>query len=203
MYVTIATAYGWASERGWLASFSVHHSPRPSKRVVSRVLAVFLLQCVADLIVSAFSTWHSHDCDVHDPSILRLTLSALVLDTYQYWTHRAMHTFPTLYKNVHKTHHELGTPIARGALYNSFSECIFVDVASFALAQLCVGLTPLETCILGSAATLKTISDHSGVVFVGWFGNDASYHYRHHAKGHGNFQQPFFTFWDDLMGTRI
>ena len=202
LYVTTATAYDWASKQNLFESFSVHHSQRPPRRVVSRVLALFLIQSVSELIMSSLFSPPLHEDDTH-PSMIKLLLSALLLDTYQYWAHRAMHTYPILYRNVHKVHHELRTPVAWGALYNSFSECMFVDVTSFVVAQVCTGLNPLEAFILGSAATIKTISDHSGFVFVKCCTNDASYHSKHHANHNGNFQQPFFTFWDDWMGTRI
>jgi sphinganine C4-monooxygenase len=60
-----------------------------------------------------------------------------------------------------------------------------------------------------TCSTIKTVDDHSGYAFP-WdplqhiTSNNAAYHDIHH-QGWGiktNFSQPFFTFWDRLLGTR-
>jgi sphinganine C4-monooxygenase len=59
-----------------------------------------------------------------------------------------------------------------------------------------------------TGSTIKTVDDHCGYALP-WdplqhiTGNNASYHDIHHQSWgiKTNFSQPFFTFWDRLMGT--
>lgn len=41
-----------------------------------------------------------------------------VMDAYQYWVHRWMHTNRWLFKHFHSWHHRVYCPYAIGALYN-------------------------------------------------------------------------------------
>jgi sterol desaturase/sphingolipid hydroxylase (fatty acid hydroxylase superfamily) len=147
-------------------------------------------------------------------------LAMLIMDTWQYWMHRCFHVFPSLYK-IHSVHHELTNPFPTAAFYNHFVESIVLDTTGFVLAA---GLTHMNLYIRTAFAlfsSCKNIHDHLGSVafqspsnrwwldpFCLWrlvSANDERYHYVHHqVQGRKfNFQQPFFTFWDDLCDTRF
>ena len=59
----------------------------------------------------------------------------MVLDTWQYFLHRAMHVNKFLYKHLHSVHHRLYVPYAYGALYNHPLEGFLLDTLGALLAE--------------------------------------------------------------------
>lgn len=138
---------------------------------------------------------------------LQFILAMLVMDTWQYFVHRYMHSNKFLYKHVHAQHHALVVPYAFGTLYSHPLEGL-MDTASAAVAFLASGMTPRTSIFFFSFATIKAIDDHCGVWLPGnamhaLFGSNSAYHGIHHQHyGHKfNFAQPFFANWDKLLGT--
>jgi sphinganine C4-monooxygenase len=143
--------------------------------------------------------------DTQERALLKLGSAMLLMDTYQYWGHRLLHT-QGLFTTVHIVHHRVRQLFAWAALYNSYIETLLLDIASFMLVESICGLTPYQAQGFAIFSTLKTVSDHSGYMLpwdpFTWFSNNAAYHAVHHKNRAYNFQQPFFTFWDELMGTK-
>lgn len=114
-------------------------------------------------------------------------LALVVVDTWIYFTHRLCHVNRTLYRIVHAQHHRLYVSYAYGAVYAHWLETLFLDILSFVLAGEVAQLSPRQSMIFGSMATIKTISDHCGYVFpwdpFRWFnGNGAVFHDLHHQS---------------------
>ncbi|KAI8833398.1 fatty acid hydroxylase superfamily-domain-containing protein [Chytridium lagenaria] len=189
---------------------------RPKNRVtVSKVLWTVAFQHVVQAIVALVVVVLTRPADVAnwkmEPVWLVLAkfwIGTIILDTYQYWLHRAAHTYPFLYKNFHSWHHQLTAPYAFGALYNHPLEGLMMDTVGGALPSLLLDMHPWTSCIFYCIATLKTVDDHCGYSwplspFRLLGRNDAEYHDIHHwGKGiKYNFSQPFYTFWDRIMGT--
>ncbi|KAK5164461.1 Sphingolipid C4-hydroxylase sur2 [Saxophila tyrrhenica] len=136
-------------------------------------------------------------------------LAICIVDTYQYFVHRGMHMNKWLYTTLHSRHHRLYVPYAYGALYNHPLEGLFLDTVGTGLAYLISGLTVRQSMWLFTCATIKTVDDHCGYAFP-WdplqhlTSNNAGYHDVHHQSWgiKTNFSQPFFTFWDQLLGTK-
>jgi len=132
-----------------------------------------------------------------------------VVDTWQYFLHRAMHMNKWLYTTFHSRHHRLYVPYAYGALYNHPVEGFLLDTLGTGVAYLISGMTVRQSMIFFTASTIKTVDDHCGYSFP-WdplqhiTSNNAGYHDIHHqlAGIKSNFSQPFFTFWDTLLGTK-
>lgn len=130
------------------------------------------------------------------------------IDTWQYFLHRAMHMNKWLYTTLHIRHHKLYVPYAYGALYNHPVEGFALDTLGAGLAYLATGMTIRQGLVLFTCATIKTVDDHCGYAFP-WdplqhfTSNNAAYHDIHHQSWgiKTNFSQPFFTFWDRLLGT--
>ena len=196
VYVFTASLLTVASNRDWCPQLRVHTSSPTPPHVLHRVALLFAIQISLDFIIDHTSL----PIEVRPCSIPRMLVAAFVLDTYQYWAHRIVHAVPRLYRHIHSKHHEFKKPLAWAALYNTITESILIDAASLTVAQLATRLSTLETLILGSIATAKTVCDHSGYSI--WFGNNAAYHARHHAFHNCNYEAPFFTIWDDVMQTR-
>ena len=76
------------------------------------------------------------------------------------------------------------------------------------MAYLLTGMTTRQSIFFYTFSTIKTVDDHCGYALP-WdplqhvTSNNASYHDIHHQSWgiKTNFSQPFFTFWDALLGT--
>lgn len=142
-------------------------------------------------------------------SFAKIFFGFFLVDTWQYWLHRLMHTNKTLYKNFHSRHHRLYVPYAYGALYNSPTEGFLLDTCGTGLAAILMHLTHTEQVFLYTFATMKTVDDHCGYAlpwdpFQWLFPNNAVYHDIHHQQFgiKTNFAQPFFTIWDTVFCTK-
>ncbi|EKM50363.1 uncharacterized protein PHACADRAFT_263621 [Phanerochaete carnosa HHB-10118-sp] len=140
----------------------------------------------------------------------KLLFGMFIIDTWEYFLHRAMHMNTFLYKTLHSVHHRLYVPYAYGALYNHPLEGFLLDSVGAVLAETIACMTTRETILLFAVSTLKTVDDHCGYRFP-WdplqmfCENNADYHDIHHQVIgiKNNFAQPFFVHWDVLLGTRM
>ncbi|KAF2160936.1 hypothetical protein M409DRAFT_28542 [Zasmidium cellare ATCC 36951] len=136
-------------------------------------------------------------------------LAICIVDTWQYFLHRAMHMNKWLYTTFHSRHHRLYVPYAYGALYNHPFEGFLLDTLGAGIGYLVSGMTVRQSMWFFTMSTIKTVDDHCGYSFP-WdplqhlTSNNAGYHDVHHQSWgiKTNFSQPFFTFWDGLLGTK-
>lgn len=181
--------------------------------VVRGVLLQQAVQCVVCLLLFAFVG--GDDVSGAKPAqpgplviLAQFAGAMLVMDTWQYFMHRYMHTNKFLYKHLHSKHHSLVVPYAYGALYNHPLEGLIMDTVGGAVSFLVTGMTPRTSIFFFSFATVKTVDDHCGLwipgnLFHAFFSNNSAYHDIHHQL-YGtkyNFSQPFFVMWDKIMGT--
>ncbi|KAK3651669.1 Sphingolipid C4-hydroxylase sur2 [Elasticomyces elasticus] len=139
---------------------------------------------------------------------LQFTAAICIVDTWQYFLHRTMHLNKYLYNTFHSRHHRLYVPYAYGALYNHPVEGFLLDTLGAGIAYLLTGMTCRQSMWFFTMSTVKTVDDHCGYSFP-WdplqhlTGNNAGYHDVHHQSWgvKTNFSQPFFTFWDRVLGT--
>ena len=109
----------------------------------------------------------------------------------------------------HSRHHRLYVPYAFGALYNHPVEGFLLDTAGTGVGFLTSMMTNRQAMWYFTFSTIKTVDDHCGYAFP-WdplqhlTSNNAAYHDVHHQSWgiKNNFSQPFFIFWDRLMGTQ-
>lgn len=139
---------------------------------------------------------------------VQFMVAIIVVDTWQYFLHRAMHMNKWLYTTFHAHHHRLYVPYAYGALYNHPFEGFLLDTIGAAVAYKIAGLNTRQGMCLFTGSTLKTVDDHCGYALPfdplqHLTSNNAGYHDVHHQSWgiKTNFSQPFFTFWDRLLGT--
>ena len=141
--------------------------------------------------------------------VIQFTIGIIVIDTWQYFLHRAMHMNKYLYTTFHSRHHRLYVPYAYGALYNHWFEGFLLDLCGASIAYKAASMTTRQGLALFVGSTFKTVDDHCGYAFP-WdplqhiTGNNAGYHDVHHQTWgiKTNFSQPFFTFWDRVLGTK-
>ncbi|KAG0672316.1 hypothetical protein C6P40_001182 [Pichia californica] len=143
-------------------------------------------------------------------SIIKILISFLIIDTWQFFLHKTMHQNKFLYRNFHSRHHQLYVPYAFGALFNNPVEGFLLDTLGTGIASISLNLTPRESIFLYTFSTLKTVDDHCGYalpwdLFQHIFPNNSIYHDIHHQmfgiKYH--FSQPFFIFWDSIFDSKF
>jgi len=188
------------------------------KNLVSKstvVKGVLLQQTIQAIVAIILFTVTGNDGGADTGSQFSLIVLArqfitamLVLDTWQYFIHRYMHHSKFLYKHIHSQHHRLVVPYAFGALYNHPFEGLLLDTIGGALSFLLSGMTPRASIFFFSFATIKTVDDHCGLWLPGnlfhvFFQNNTAYHDVHHQLygSKYNFSQPFFVWWDRILGT--
>ena len=139
---------------------------------------------------------------------IQFYIGLIIVDTWQYFLHRAMHMNKFLYNTLHSRHHRLYVPYAFGALYNHPIEGFMLDTLGTGLAYLATGQTVRQGMWFFTSLTFKTVDDHCGYAFP-WdpwqhlSANNAAYHDIHHQSWgiKTNFSQPCFAFWDRVLGT--
>ncbi|KAH7308193.1 sphinganine hydroxylase [Stachybotrys elegans] len=159
----------------------------------------------------AFATWELIVAKVMYHFIIpamQFFVAMFILDTWQYFLHRLMHTNRWMYTTFHSRHHRLYVPYAYGALYNHPFEGFLLDTLGASLAFKVVGMTMRQGTVFFTFSCMKTVDDHCGYKFP-WdplqlvSNNNAAYHDIHHQTWgiKTNFSQPFFTFWDSILNT--
>lgn len=140
---------------------------------------------------------------------LQFVSAIVIVDTWQYFWHRAMHMNKWLYTQFHSRHHRLYVPYAYGALYNHPVEGFILDTLGAGIAYLVTGMTCRQGMVFFVGSTIKTVDDHCGYALPfdplqHLTSNNAGYHDIHHQSWgiKTNFSQPFFTFWDGFLGTK-
>ncbi|KAF5828019.1 fatty acid hydroxylase superfamily-domain-containing protein [Dunaliella salina] len=178
--------------------------------VCQRVLLQHGMQLVATLAALVLDP---QQCSANPPvgwvrAGLQFLIGMFIMDTWQYWIHRAMHTSRFMYKHFHSTHHQLWNPYAFGALYNHPLEALLLDTLGATICFFSLNMTCQLAVGFFCFSTAKTVLDHSNYRFPlnplhDMFPNSAAYHDVHHDF-HGlkaNYSQPFFIMWDLIMGT--
>jgi len=169
------------------------------------------LDVVSGSPVPAFASWEMIVAKAiywYIVPALQFCLAIFVLDTWQYFLHRAMHMNKWLYTTFHARHHRLYVPYAYGALYNHPFEGFLLDTLGASIAYKVAGLTTRQGMVFFIGSTIKTVDDHCGYSLP-WdplqhiSSNNAGYHDIHHQSWgiKTNFSQPFLTFWDRSLGT--
>lgn len=139
--------------------------------------------------------------------VLSFLLLLILHDAYFYWTHRILH-FSSLFKTIHKVHHESRIPTAWTAFSFHPGEALIQALILPAMLL----LIPVHWTVLISFLTTMTILgiiNHLGSEFypkylrekfpLNYFIN-ASHHQKHHQKIKWNYGL-YFNYWDKWMGT--
>ncbi|KAF8625904.1 hypothetical protein AX15_005141 [Amanita polypyramis BW_CC] len=140
----------------------------------------------------------------------QIIFAMFIIDSWQYFLHRLMHTNKFLYRHFHSWHHRLYVPYAFGSLYNHPVEGFLLDSLGVGLAEMFSRMTTRQAMVLFIISTFKTVDDHCGYSLPFdplqlLTSNNADYHDIHHQVIgiKFNFAQPFFVHWDMMLGTRL
>lgn len=128
-------------------------------------------------------------------------------ETYYYWLHRAMH-HPTIFRIVHKVHHDSQTT----SPFTAFSFHPLEGVIQALALPLTLVLIPMHPFVILVNLTLMTFSSvinhlnleiYPGVFYKNAIGRwiiGATHHAMHHKQYRYNFGL-YFTFWDKFART--
>eukprot|EP01006_Ploeotia_vitrea_P026881 TRINITY_DN59799_c0_g1_i2.p1 TRINITY_DN59799_c0_g1~~TRINITY_DN59799_c0_g1_i2.p1 ORF type:complete len:247 (-),score=112.68 TRINITY_DN59799_c0_g1_i2:74-814(-) len=120
-----------------------------------------------------------------------------------YWIHRWLHTFPLLYKYIHKPHHTwlITSPWASHAFHWADG---FLQSVPYHLFVFLFPFHKVFYLVMYIFVNVWTVSIHDHNYFVSEsmedYINGAAHHNGHHVYFLYNYGQ-YFTLWDRLMGT--
>lgn len=142
-----------------------------------------------------------------DPKeVLFLPVMLLTYDTYNYWSHRALHT-PWLFA-VHREHHLSVETTAWSTLRVNWVEAVIISIYYHLVAWL-IPFHLMTLFLFYVVFTILSVIAHAGVELYGvriqksfWavFWNSVAFHDQHHRSLQTNFSA-CFGFWDALCGT--
>ncbi len=101
----------------------------------------------------------------------------LVNDVYFYSCHRLLHTYPSLYRHIHRKHHEWKVTYAHIALYSTWLESVCCIVPSAFIGPLVSQMTIWHSAIYIWVSLTTAFLSHSGYRFAG-----STRHETHHTN---------------------
>lgn len=176
---------------------------------IAHVVALVLTQHLVMIIVqAAFVKWQGglpsyREMEPTWFKAVRFMIAVLYMDTHNYWLHRLMHENRWMYENIHSWHHRLHCPLPFGALYNHPLEGLLMDTLGGAIALEISGMDGPLQVLWVNVSYLKTVLDHCNIpISIPFMASTAFHDFHHRPQGFRfNYQQPYFTFWDELCGT--
>jgi lathosterol oxidase len=138
---------------------------------------------------------------------ISIVLSALIHDTYFYWTHRFMHWQP-VFKYIHVGHHKSVSPTP-WAIYAFQPLEAVIQFLGIMLLVILLPLSPFALFVFLCYDSFVNTAGHTGYEIVPkWISqnrflagfNTVTHHDSHHTNMRVNFGS-FFNVWDRIMGT--
>ncbi|GFY75945.1 fatty acid hydroxylase domain-containing protein 2 [Trichonephila inaurata madagascariensis] len=153
-------------------------------KVIPQMIMNQLLIIPSGIIFYYLMVWRGYDSGKTLPSFQRvffeLVIHTFVNEIVFYYTHRILHR-PTLYKYIHKRHHEWTVPIAISAIYSHPIEHILSNVLIFVPSFLILGSHMSVVWLWTCMAISFTLNTHSGINFP-FTPLSPEFHDYHHIK---------------------
>lgn len=158
--------------------------PGKLKHAVKVVLfnQVFL-SCPMVLLMYPFMQWRGNPCGTELPTfhwvLLELSVFALVEEILFYYSHRLFH-HPSIYKHVHKQHHEWTAPVGVVSLYAHPLEHILSNMLPSMVGPMLMGSHVATIMLWFCLALITTTISHCGYHLP--FLPSPEFHDFHHLK---------------------
>ena len=134
-----------------------------------------------------------------------IALMIVGCDTIFYWTHRALHASPLLYRTIHKQHHGFKATTIWASEYFGIVDLI-LNVLPGIIPSMVLGSHFAVLMLFTVLRQWQTVQSHSGFDLPfdpfnrGLFHGGSRRHDFHHSHNHGCYSD-FLPFWDWLCGT--
>jgi len=147
--------------------------------------------------------------------VLRLVVNHYVLAWGMYWAHRAFHTVPFFWKNIHSMHHYAKHPVGRVTYQDHWLENFLLELLGHVSAQIVVPLDHELFWFSHVWRIMESLEKHSGISC--WFniahhlqllwvpGAQMPHHHDWHHEGHKGSNFSFTSIggaYDCLFGSR-
>lgn len=163
------------------------NEPVSTPKLIKCILVVQFNQLVVGIALSVF-WFHLANLRGYDKSpklptfhwvLFELVVCILIEEIGFYYSHRLFH-HKSLYKHIHKQHHEWQSPISITALYCHPLEHILSNMGPVVAGPLILGSHPATLILWSSLAVYSTINAHSGYHLP--FFMSPEFHDYHHLK---------------------
>ncbi|XP_075155669.1 fatty acid hydroxylase domain-containing protein 2-like [Haematobia irritans] len=183
------------------------NEPVETKKLIEGILNVLMNQTIVG-IPMYYVLYHTlfkircNDTSIRElPTLQKILFDIVVVSIMEefnfYYIHRLMH-HKSIYKYVHKKHHEWTAPIAAITFYCHPLEHIFLNLTPVSLSFALVRSHVFTVWIFLTLAILNSMADHAGYSFPR-SGASIRYHDYHHSKF--NYNYGMFGWLDKLHGT--
>eukprot|EP01100_Stratorugosa_tubuloviscum_P011736 TRINITY_DN5319_c0_g1_i1.p1 TRINITY_DN5319_c0_g1~~TRINITY_DN5319_c0_g1_i1.p1 ORF type:complete len:277 (-),score=80.07 TRINITY_DN5319_c0_g1_i1:46-876(-) len=210
-----------AHKYNWFKNYKIQKNKYPNIELVKKCLkhlliSQFIFQWPSLYLTFPLFTKFGLILSSTLPSIFdiffHIFLILLCEDFLFYWSHRFLH-HPSIYKYIHKQHHEFKVSIGIASEYAHPIESIISNVIPFLSGPILVGFLTNKLHIFTwllwiSLRITETIDAHSGYTFpfspfsLLPFQGGVERHDFHHSQNVGSYGS-FFCFWDWIMGTDV
>ncbi|XP_068134401.1 fatty acid hydroxylase domain-containing protein 2 [Hyperolius riggenbachi] len=163
------------------------NEPVELARLLSAVKVVFCNQIFLSfpmvLFMYVYMQWRGNPCSIELPTfhwvLLELSVFVMVEEMLFYYSHRLFH-HPSLYKHVHKQHHEWTAPVGVVAMYAHPLEHIFSNMLPPMVGPMLMGSHVATVMMWFSLALVSTTISHCGYHLP--FLPSPEFHDFHHLK---------------------
>ncbi|KAJ3337369.1 hypothetical protein HDU93_001170 [Gonapodya sp. JEL0774] len=176
------------------------------------ILCNFFQQIFTDVFVY-YLLYHGHMNMTKIPDAktfaLRLVGGLLTADCMLYWYHRTVHTYPSLYKTLHKPHHEFNVASVYASFHGGEIEGFCQTAPNWIVTRL-FNFSFAEYLALHAFAELMNIHERLYQYHIGysfpydplnvWPFLSSDFHDWHHSHNAGAYSLTYFRFWDALFG---
>ncbi|KAH8265910.1 hypothetical protein KR038_010458 [Drosophila bunnanda] len=209
LYAAIFTLMDITNRPRFLRKYKIQpgqNEPVDLRRLWSAVKVVLFNLTVVNLLTSwvffelVFKSENSSDIRVLPTfrRAVRDVATFVVLEEVMfYYAHRLLH-HRSVYKYVHKKHHEWTAPIAAITLYAHPVEHIVANLLPVATSLALLGTHVALAYVIFALAIVNSMSDHTGYSFP-WSAGSVRFHDYHHAKF--NYNYGVLGLLDKLHGT--
>lgn len=207
----------WIIKPKWLSKFRIEQ-PRDKKPILLKEflysiigLSVYLIPLYLLMVLQVKFGYTKMYMDPNQYGkfyfYFSFLLFAVIVDTWFYWIHRAMHTVPLLMK-FHKTHHN-SYNINPLTSYSFHLGEALLNMLSYAFFVLVIPFHPAVLLFFGTMGILYNGYIHLGYDIPEKWRNyfpplKIMYSARQHAIHHHEYAHNYavyFRFWDKIMGT--
>jgi sterol desaturase/sphingolipid hydroxylase (fatty acid hydroxylase superfamily) len=207
----------WIWKPAFLQRFRIHQPAQKPTRIPQEIaatimgLSVYLIPLYGAYVLKRDFGYSKIYLDIAEYGYIYLVFSfvlfAVIVDTWFYWAHRAMHHYPLLARFHHWHHKSYNiTPFTSYSFH--IGEAI-IDMLSYALVLFLIPLHPVVLSFFGLFGIFYNGYIHVGYDFpASWrtgfsplrYLYSSTQHSIHHQEYKHNYAV-YFTFWDRLMKT--